>query len=43
MKIKDVIIIFSVTIGIICGAITGIVGGAGGIAGAATAIHLLVD
>jgi len=43
MKIKDIVIITLATIGVICGAATGIVGGAGGIAGAATLIHVLVD
>lgn len=43
MGIKDVIIIALVAIGIVCGAITGIVGGAGGMVVAATVIHNLVD
>ena len=40
--LKDVVIISGLTVGVICGAVTGIVGGAMGIAGVATVIHLLM-
>lgn len=43
MKAKDVVIITIATFAIIGGAITGIVGGASGIAAAATVIHILAD
>lgn len=43
MGIKDVIIIALVAVGIVCGAITGIVGGAGGMVAVATVIHNIVD
>lgn len=43
MKLKDIVMIALVAIGIVCGAITGIVGGAGGIVAAASVIHLLAD
>lgn len=42
IMLKDVVIISGLTVGVICGAVTGIVGGAMGIAGVATAIHLLM-
>lgn len=42
IMLKDVIIISGLTVGVICGAVTAIVGGAMGIAGTATVIHLLM-
>lgn len=43
MKAKDAVIIAIATICIICGAITGIVGGAFGISAASAGLHLLID
>ncbi len=41
--LKDAIIISGVTVGVICGAVTAIVGGAMSIAGVATVLHILMQ
>ena len=43
MKAKDAVIIAMVTLGIICGAVTGIVGGAFSFAAAGAGLHIAID